>query len=160
MRASHHGLAATAVHSREAEYIYANWCRRHSKSLQRQGGPYISTNNVLKHLAVQCQVRHDLLEPVILVFQFSQELHLRRQQTRLFLFPVEIRRLADPSFPAQIRDRLAVFTLLDDERFLRVREAQCFHQFRPFPAKETVAKNSNHEWQENRASEQSRCSTT
>ncbi len=35
-RASHHGLAATAVHSREAGYIYANCSRQQPKTLARR----------------------------------------------------------------------------------------------------------------------------
>ena len=61
-RGSHHGLAATAAHSREAGYIYAD-CRRRidHEALQRRGRPYISANDILKNLRIERQVRHDLL---------------------------------------------------------------------------------------------------
>lgn len=36
----------------------------------------MSTTNVLKHLAVQCQVHHDLLEAIVLVLELLQSTHL------------------------------------------------------------------------------------
>lgn len=42
---------------------------------------------------------------------------------------LEARRHADSRRLEVFRDRRAVFSLADDERFLRVREPRCFHAF-------------------------------
>lgn len=97
------------------------------KILATTGRTTIPAHDVLKYFLAQGQVGNDFLEPVILVFQLSQALHLRRPQTRVFLALVEIGRLAEPGFPAQVNNRLAVFLLLDDKRLLRVREPRCFN---------------------------------
>ncbi len=39
--------------------------------------------------------------------------------------------MADPRLPADLRHRNALFTLLDDERLLRVRELRCLHRLAP-----------------------------
>lgn len=71
-----------------------------------------------------------------LALQLLQPLHLGRQQTGKLLLPVEVRRLADPGLPADLRNWGPVFVLLDDERFLRVRKLQCLYRdSAPLPAR-------------------------
>ncbi len=119
MCGSHQGLAATAVHSREAGYIYANCYRRNLKSLQRQGGPYISADVILQQLAVERQISDDPLQARILVLKRLQPLHIGRQHTGVF-FPVVIGRMADPCLSADISNRYTFITLLQNERVLSV----------------------------------------
>lgn len=65
----------------------------------------------MQHLAVQRQIRDNLLQPYILVLELLL-LQLRRQHARVFFLPVEIGRLADPCLPADLRYRNALITLL------------------------------------------------
>ena len=101
-RGSHHGLAATAAHSREAGYIFRNCHRQTSKDLARQGGPYISAQGVLKHLFVETPDRPRPSALAILVLELLQPPHLGRQQTVILAFPIEIGRLANSRLAADI----------------------------------------------------------
>lgn len=67
----------------------------------------LSANGILKHLFVEAQSGYFLPQLGVLVPEPLQAPHLGRQQAVLFLLPVEIGRLADPSFPANIRNRHA-----------------------------------------------------
>jgi hypothetical protein len=40
----------------------------------------------LQHLAVQGQIRHELLQPAVLVFELLQPLHFGRQQPGILFF--------------------------------------------------------------------------
>ncbi|TCS51615.1 hypothetical protein EDD52_14115 [Primorskyibacter sedentarius] len=103
--------------------------RHTSRSRSRANGQAseLSPNDVLKHLPIQRQVRDDLLQPTVLVFQCLQPAHLVGQQAGILLLPIEVRRLADPSLPADLGDRRASLALLQDEGLLRLRELRCFH---------------------------------
>lgn len=58
----------------------------------------LSADDILKHFPVQRQIGDDLLQPGILIFQSFEPPHLVRQQARILLAPIEIRRLAIPAF--------------------------------------------------------------
>jgi hypothetical protein len=104
----------------------------------------LSPDNVLQHLAVQRQIGHDLLQPAVLALELLQPFHLRRQQARILLLPVEVGRLAEAGVAAALSYPCAFFALLDDECVSRPSEnfdmVMCF---RFSPSRETVAKNSN-----------------
>jgi hypothetical protein len=75
------------------------------RNLQRRGRPYISADDVLQHLAIQRQVRHDLLQLRALVLKLLQPLHFRRHQPTELLAPDVIGRFANPRLPANLSDR-------------------------------------------------------
>lgn len=91
----------------------------------------LSPNDILQHLAVQRQVRDDLLQPRILVLELLQLLHLRRQHARVFFLPVEIGRLTNSRLPADLRHRHTFVALFQNERLLCVRKLRCLHRL-PF----------------------------
>jgi hypothetical protein len=74
-RGSHHDLAATAAHSREAGYIHATVIVVTSKILAR-GGPYIFCQQVLQSRIVEHGVRQKLLRRGVLAFEPLQSLGL------------------------------------------------------------------------------------
>jgi hypothetical protein len=47
--------------------------------------------------------------------------------------------LADPGLAADFRHQMPISTLLQNERFLRVRELGCFHRLPLLPAREIIA---------------------
>ncbi len=107
--------------------------------MQWQGGPYISPNDILQHLAVQRQIRDDFLQSRVLVLELLQLLHLRRQHAGIFFLPIEVGRLADPRLAADLGNRHTFITLLQNERLLGVRKLRCLHRL-PFlsqPGKST-----------------------
>lgn len=59
-----------------------------------------------------------LLQLAVLLLELLQPAHLGRQQTVLLL-PIDLGRLADPGFAADLRHRTPVAALLQDERLLR-----------------------------------------
>jgi len=58
----------------------------------------LSLDEVLQHLTIERQVRHDLLQPDILLFKLAQPLHLRRHHAGLLLLPIGVGRPAIPVF--------------------------------------------------------------
>jgi len=86
-----------------------------SRPLHGRGEPYISLDDVLQHLLVERQIRHDPLQAPVLLLELAQPLHLTRHQAGVFLIPIEIGRLADARLPADLLDRRAILTLPDDE---------------------------------------------
>lgn len=61
----------------------------------------------------------------------AQPPHLGRRRPIVLPLPIEIRRLAYPSFPADIRHRHSVSSLLQNERLLSVRKSRCFRSSQP-----------------------------
>jgi len=94
----------------------------------------LSPDHVLKHLAIQSQVRHDFLQPGVLILELLQPLHLGRQQTGILLLPIEGGRLADPGLPTDLGNRRAFLALLDDKRLLGVENLLAFIRFRSSPS--------------------------
>jgi hypothetical protein len=80
---------------------------------------YHSSNYILEHLATGSQVRHDLLQPIVLVFVLSEPLRLSRKQTGILLPSVKVDRLSDPRLAADIGNPCAHVALLVDESRLR-----------------------------------------
>src|SRR3546814_2085956 len=76
----------------------------------------LSFDDILQHLAIERQIGNDLLEPAVLILQLAQPPHLRWQQPRVLLLPVEVGRLTDPRLAADLSDWRSFLTLLDDER--------------------------------------------
>jgi hypothetical protein len=105
MRASHHGLGATALDSREAGYIYANSSRCSTKSLQIRGGPYISAENVLDCRILQRQVGIHALQLGVLRLELTQPLELRHPGAAVFRFPVVVGCRADAVLARELGDR-------------------------------------------------------
>ena len=99
-----------------------------------------SADDVLQHLAVKRQIGHELAQLGILVLKLLQTPHLKWRHAVVLLLPVEIRRLADPSPPADIGDGNPVSALLENERLLRVRELRSPHRTRPPQPRETGPK--------------------
>lgn len=71
------------------------------------------------HLPVERQVRHDPLQPRVLVLKLLQPPHLVGQQPTILLLPGKIGRLADPGLPTDLGNRRAFLALLQDERLSR-----------------------------------------
>jgi len=63
-----------------------------------------------------------LLQPLILLLELLQSLHLRRHQAATLLAPVLVRRLADAGFAADRVDRRPFFRLPQDESDLLLAE--------------------------------------
>lgn len=74
------------------------------------------------------EIGPQLPELAVLVLKLLQPLHLGRQQSVVFLLPVEVRRLADPRPTTDLRDGDSVRSLLQNERLLRVRELRCLQR--------------------------------
>mgnify|MGYP007135350194 CR=1 FL=1 len=58
----------------------------------------LSPDDVLQHLLVERQVRHDLPQPGILLLKLAQPLHLRRHHAGILLLPVEVVAWLIPAF--------------------------------------------------------------
>src|SRR5690606_13440631 len=71
----------------------------------------LSLDDVLQHLLVERQVRHDPLQPAVLLLELPQPLHLRRHQTAVLRLPIVVRRLADPRLAADLLHRRAFLAL-------------------------------------------------
>ena len=82
----------------------------------------------LQHLPVQRQIGDDLLQAIALILELLEALHLARQQTGIFLLPVEVGRLRDPCFAADLGHQRAFLALLQNKRSLRFRELRCLHR--------------------------------
>jgi hypothetical protein len=80
------------------------------------------------------------------VLKLLQPPHLRRLHAVVLLLPIEVSRLADSGLPADLCNRYAVLALLQNERFLRVRELRGLHRLPLLPpAKGKYRGNSNSE---------------
>jgi hypothetical protein len=82
----------------------------------------LSADHVLQHRLVKRQIRHDLLQLAVLLFQKAQALHLRPHQAGVLLAPIVKGRLADPSLAADLANRRAFIGLPQDKGNLRLRE--------------------------------------
>jgi hypothetical protein len=80
-----------------------------------------SANDVLQHFTVKGKIRNQLTPLAILILKPFQTSHLQWLKTIVFLFPIEVGRLADPSVAADIRHRHTSVALLQNERLLCVR---------------------------------------
>lgn len=81
---------------------------------------------------MESQIRHDLLQPGVLLLDLAQTLHLRRQHARVLLLPIEVGRLADPWLATDLRGRRSIVTLLEDERLYASVNCDAFIAFRSF----------------------------
>ena len=77
-----------------------------------------SAQNILQHGLIQRQVSHQLLQYAVLIFQLLQSSLFVRQQSVVLLFPIEICHLRNPRLAADLRNRVTIGTLLQNERFL------------------------------------------
>lgn len=68
--------------------------------------------HVLKHLLIQTQIRDQLLELFVLLFELTQAPQLVRAHAGVFLLPVEERRLGDSHLAADLVDPGTSFRLL------------------------------------------------
>jgi hypothetical protein len=84
----------------------------------------LSFENVLQHLLVDRQVGNDSLEPKVFVVQLLKAPHFRRHQTASARLPVEGSRLNGTRLAADLRSQNPGFSLLQNERLLRVREVR------------------------------------
>jgi hypothetical protein len=82
---------------------------------------------------------------LVLLLQLFQPSHLGWQQTVVFLFQIEVGRLADAGLAADISHRHAVSAMLQNERLLGVRKSRCFRRSPLLPtgksARKTLPKN-------------------
>ena len=101
-RGSHHGLAATAVHSREAGYIYATVIVVRPRTLHGRGGPYIFCRDFLHHLDLEVTLGHQLLQLGVLILERLQPLGVRHFEAAVLGLPFVERRAADPVRAAHI----------------------------------------------------------
>ncbi len=117
----------------------AGYHRYRSTGEGRASDPPLELSLMMSWSILQSSVRSAmiyLLQPRVLVSQFAQPLHLRWHQIGIIFLPVQINRPADLGLVAGLRNRRSVFSLVDDERLLCVRELRCFYAFSaPFPAR-------------------------
>ena len=97
----------------------------------------------LQHLPIQRQVRHNLLQPAVLVFDLLQPFHLRRQQPGILLLPVEIGRRSDPAFRQISATGVPSSPCLMMNAFCASVNFDAFIRFRSSPSQESVAENSS-----------------
>ena len=102
-----------------------------STSLRFRTASKSSAEDALKHLLVEAQIGDHLPQLGVLVLELLQPPHLGRRRPIVLPLPIEIRRLAYPSFPADIRHRHSVSSLLQNERLLSVRKSRCFRSSQP-----------------------------
>lgn len=105
------------------------------RPLRNRSSESISSRMVLKHLAIQCQTRDDLLQSGIFILKRLQPAHLIGQQACILLAPTKIGRLTDPCLAANVRHRHTIIALFQNERLLRVLELRRLHFSAPFPAR-------------------------
>jgi len=112
----------------------------------------------LKHLAVEREVGHDLLQPCVLVLESLQSPHLIGQKPCILLLPSEVGGLADPGLTKDLSGRCSFLALFQNERLLCVRKLvafmpiplrrensppDCFLILLSLPAKEAYRKTPN-----------------
>ena len=115
----------------------------------------LSADDVLQHLPIQSQVRHDLLQPAILVLQRLQPTHLVGQQPAIALLPVEVGRLTDPCLAADLRNRRSFLALLQGERLSRASvNFDAFIVLSSSPSREMLAENSSFKRSSSQGAEQ------
>ena len=75
-----------------------------------------------------CAMRDTItFQAIVFIFKFTQPLHIGWQQSTILLLPTEICRLAASGLTAEISYRSSTFlSLLENERFLRIREPDRF----------------------------------
>lgn len=106
------GYSSRPGHCPSIGYIYADPTHR-LFSLQSGGGPYIFSDHMLQSVLVERQVRHQLLQQLILLPQRLQLLRLSYFQPPVLLFPRvdRVRRYAH--LACHLRRFPARFHLLD-----------------------------------------------
>ena len=81
-------------------------------------------------MPIQRQIRHEPLEPGVLITQLAQLPHLEQAQVPVPLLPDVERGFADAHLPANIADRLARISLLQRKEDLLLGELRSLPRFR------------------------------
>lgn len=103
----------------------------------------LSPDSVPEHLPIQRQVRHDLLQARILVFDLLQPPHLVGRQARIFLLPALASRLADPGLPHISATDVSPLPCFRMNAFCASENFDAFMRLRSSPVRKKVAENSS-----------------
>lgn len=96
--------------------------------------------DILQHLLVEREVRHQLLELMVLLLQLPQATELGVAETPVLLLPVVERSLTDTELTANFSDLRPGLGLAQCEDDLRFGELRLFHGDRAFDAWYTIAR--------------------
>jgi hypothetical protein len=96
--------------------------------MRRAMGPTTFCDDRLQRLDVERLLRHDLLQPPVLILQLLQSLHLAQLHAAVLGFPAVVRLLGDAVRANQVGDLPPGFALADDRQDLLVGELAPFHR--------------------------------
>ncbi len=91
----------------------------------------LSLDDILQHLLVEAEVRHQAFEPDVFLFKLLQALHLRRHQSAILASPSAVRLDRDPCLAADLLDRCSILRLLQYEGDLLLTKTLLLHPETP-----------------------------
>lgn len=93
--------------------------------------PSAPLDDILQHLLVEAEVRHQAFEPDVFLFKLLQALHLRRHQSAILASPSAVRLDRDPCLAADLLDRCSILRLLQYEGDLLLTKTLLLHPETP-----------------------------